>query len=88
MKNVSVWSRSRLEPPQPGAAFFCPRAEDDPIWSEQESAPLWLQDLGLPEPEPPKKVTAPQHCQIANSPAFCSKVVVRKKKKFAKKVKG
>ena len=33
MKNVSVWSRSRLEPP------FLPGAGADPIWSEPELAP-------------------------------------------------
>ena len=33
------------------------RAGADPILSEPE----WLQDLGLPELEPPKKVGAPQH---------------------------
>ena len=48
-KNVSVWSRSHLEPP------FLPGAGADPIWSEPESAP------GRPEPEPHKKVAAPQH---------------------------
>ena len=33
MKNVSVWSRSRLEPP------FLAGAGADQIWSEPESAP-------------------------------------------------
>ena len=51
MKNFSVWSRRRLEPP------FLAGAGADPILSEPE----WLQDLGLPELEPPKKVGAPQH---------------------------
>ena len=36
------------------------------FWLEPEptqflSEPEWLQDLGLPELEPPKKVGAPQH---------------------------
>ena len=38
-----------MEPP------FLPGAGADPIWSEPESAP------GRPEPEPHKKVAAPQH---------------------------
>ena len=53
MKTVSVWSRSRLEAP------FLPGAGADPIWLEPE--PELLQDLGLLEPEPPKKVAVPQH---------------------------
>ena len=47
-----------MEPEPPGAAFFCLEPEPTQVgqsWSR-------LQDLGHPEPEPPKKVVAPQHC--------------------------
>ena len=40
-----------MEPEPPGAAFFG--------WSRSR-----LRDLGLLEPEPPKKVAAPQHCLL------------------------
>ena len=41
MKNVSVWSRSRLEP------LFLPGAGADPMWSEPESAPRpWTSGAG------------------------------------------
>ena len=53
MKSFSAWSRGRLEPP-----FFC--LEPEPTqFSRVRSR---LRDLGLPEPEPPEKVAAPQHC--------------------------
>ena len=48
MKNFSVWSRNRLESP-----FFA--------WSRSRPN-LVGADLGRPEPDLPKKVTAPQHC--------------------------
>ena len=51
MKNVSVRSRSRL---------FLPGAGAEPIWSSRSR----LRDLGLPEPEQPKKVVDPQHWLI------------------------
>ena len=54
MKNVSVWSRSRLEP------LFLPGAGADPNWSESETQSR-LGDLRLSESETPKKVAAPQH---------------------------
>ena len=40
-----------------GAAFFC--LEPEPTQSGRSRSRL--RDLGLPEPEPPKKVAAPQH---------------------------
>ena len=50
MKTVSVWSQSRL---------FLPRARPEPTQFVRSRSRL--RDLGLPEPEPPKKVAAPQH---------------------------
>ena len=51
MKNFSVWSRSRLEP------------ELEPTQVGRSRSRSRLRDLGdlEPEPEPPKKVAAPQH---------------------------
>ena len=48
-----------------GAAFF--RLEPEPTqfgWSQSRSR---LRDLGRPEPEPPKKVAAPQHSNVQYS---------------------
>ena len=52
MKYVSLWSRSRLEPP-----FFVQN------WSRPNlvGAGVGSGNSGLPELEPPKKVAAPQH---------------------------
>ena len=50
------------EPEAPGAAFFLSGAGADPRRSKPELAP----GLGHPEPEPPKKVAAPQHWTSAN----------------------
>ena len=55
ISNVSVWSRSRLE-------LFLPGTEPT------NSGRSRLRDLGLPEPEPPKKVAAPQHCLLQTKP--------------------
>ena len=41
-----------------GAAFFCLEPELTQVGRSQSR----LLDLGNPEPEPPKKVAAPQHC--------------------------
>ena len=47
-----------MEPEPPGAASFCLEPELTQVgWSRSR---LW--DLGIQEPEPPKKVAAPQHC--------------------------
>ena len=54
--NVSVPYEAR-------AAFFC--LEPGPTLFGR-SRRLW--DLRLPEPEPPKKVAAPQHCQAVPHP--------------------
>ena len=48
-----------LEPEPPGAAFFC--LEPEPTQEGQSRSWSLLWDLGHPEPEKPKKVTAPQH---------------------------
>ena len=49
MKNFSVWSRSRL---------FCLEPEPTQVGRSRSR----LRDLSNQEPEPPKKVAAPQHC--------------------------
>ena len=46
-----------MEPEPPGAAIFCLEPEPTQFGRSRSR----LQDLGLPEPEPPKKVAAPQH---------------------------
>ena len=46
------------EPEPPGAAFFCLEPEPTQVGRSRSR----LRDLGDPEPEPPKKVAAPQHC--------------------------
>ena len=44
------------------AASFCLEPEPTHVgWSQSRSQ---LQDLGHQEPEPPKKVVAPQHCTV------------------------
>ena len=60
MKNVSVWSWSRLEPP------FLAGAGSDPIWLklERESAP-GPQTSGAGAAQ---KVAAPQHCKRGSDP--------------------
>ena len=51
-----------LEPP--GAAFFCLEPEPEPTQVGRSWSRSRLRDLGdlEPEPEPPKKVAALQHC--------------------------
>ena len=47
-----------MEPEPPRAAFFLLEPEPTQVgWSWSQS---WLRDLGHQEPEPPKKVAAPQ----------------------------
>ena len=46
-----------MEPEPPGAAFFCLKPEATQFgWRGSQ-----LQDFGLPEAEPPKKMAAPQY---------------------------
>ena len=45
------------EPEPPGAAFFCLEPEPTQVGRSRSR----LRDLGDLEPEPPKKVAAPQH---------------------------
>ena len=47
-----------MEPEPPGAASFCLEPEPTQVGRSRS----WLRDLGYQEPEPPKKVAAPQHC--------------------------
>ena len=48
-----------MEPEPPGAAFFTLEPEPEPTQVGRSRS--WLLDLGHLEPEPPKKVAAPQH---------------------------
>ena len=47
-----------MEPEPPGAAFFCL----EPTQVGRSRSRSRLLNLGHPEPEPPQKVAAPQHC--------------------------
>ena len=47
-----------MEPEPPGAASFCLEPEPTQVGRSRSR----LRDLGHQEPEPPKKVAAPQHC--------------------------
>ena len=60
-----------MEPEPAGAAFFC--LEPEPTQVGQSRSRSRLRDLGdlEPEPEPPKKVAAPQHCVQANVMLKC-----------------
>ena len=49
-----------MEPEPPGAAFFC--LQPEPELTQVGRSRSWLRYLGDQEPEPPKKVAAPQHC--------------------------
>ena len=56
-----------MEPKPPGVKAAWSRSRLEPpyfAWSWS-----WLRDLGFPEPEPPKKVAAPQHCFSGPRPA-------------------
>ena len=49
-----------MKPEPPGAASFCLELELTQVGRSRS----WLRDLGHQEPEPPKKVAAPQHCGV------------------------
>ena len=52
-----------MEKEPPGTASFCLEPEPTQVgWSRSR-----LRDLGHQEPEPPKKVAAPQHCVFNTS---------------------
>ena len=52
-----------MEPEPPGAAFFCLELEPTQVGRSRSR----LRDLGHLEPEPPKKVAAPQHCFVSDT---------------------
>ena len=57
-----------MEPEPPGAAFFCLEPEPEPTQVGRSRSRSQLRDLGQLEPEPPKKVAAPQHWyQVKNT---------------------
>ena len=62
------------EPELPGAASFCLEPEPWPTKVGRSRSMSRLRDLGRQEPEPPKKVAAPQHClyQHVSSQLFLS----------------
>ena len=51
-----------MEPEPPGAASFCLEPEPTQVGRSRSR----LRDLGHLEPEPPKKVVAPQHCNFSS----------------------
>ena len=58
-----------MEPEPPGATFFC--LESEPTQFGRSRSQSRLQDLGLLEPEPPKKVAAPQHWNFQSANCAC-----------------
>ena len=70
------------EPKPPGAAFFTLEPEPKPTQVGRSRSRSWLPDLGHLEPEPPKKVAAPQHwMKHEKFMSFC-KVFSKKHEKF------
>ena len=60
-----------MEPEPAGAAFFCLEPEPEPTQVGRSRSRSRLRDFSDLEPEPPKKVAAPQHCVQANVMLKC-----------------